>query len=231
MNRTIKIFAATILLGLCFTACKKNNTTATTNIKVANMSPDAGSVDVQVNGQLLTGGVGYGSASSFKSTTAGNINLKINVAGSSTTIFNANTSVAENKYYSVYLFDSAFNLKVSIFEDDRTPPPSGKANVRFLHLFVGGPAVDIVRAGGPTKLFTFRSYQDHVGNTALTAYTAIDPGPFSCAAVVSGTNFSVSQLPAFDAAAGKSYTLVLRGFNNAVPLTPEYVKLASVEDL
>jgi hypothetical protein len=165
-----------------FTACKKNSTTATANIKIANMSPDAGSVDVQVNGQLMVGGVAYGSASSFRSSTAGNINLKINTAGSSTTIFNGNTSTAENKYYYVYLFDSLTSLKVSISEDDKTPPPTGKANVRFLHLFVGGAAVDIVRAGGPTKLFTSRSYQDHVGNATLTAYTAIDPGPFSCTA-------------------------------------------------
>jgi hypothetical protein len=48
--------------------------------------------------------------------------------------------------------------------------------------------------------------------------------------VVSGTNFLVSQLASFDVTAGKSYTLVLRGFINADPLTPEYVKLVSVED-
>jgi hypothetical protein len=54
---------------------------------------------------------------------------------------------------------------------------------------------------------------DHKTTGSYVSYTAIDPGPFSVSAVVAGTNVLITQLPSFDATAGKSYTLVLRGFN------------------
>jgi hypothetical protein len=116
-------------------------------------------------------------------------------------------------------------------EDDRSEPPSGKTFVRFLHLGTGQGPVDIIKAGGPVRLFTNRSFNDHSTTPSLTAYTAFDPGPFSVSAIVAGSvNTFVTQLPSFNATAGKSYTLVLRGFKNAAPLTPQVIFLSAVED-
>ncbi|MDX1936074.1 MAG: DUF4397 domain-containing protein [Flavihumibacter sp.] len=221
--------AALMLVMLAFTvACKKNNNSSSANLKLINAIPNSGAIDARVNDQLFAGSISYGAAS-FYQQVGTSFNFKVNATGSGTA-FNSTYTLVNGKSYSVYVYDSLSKIKASLIEDDKTVPPSGKAYVRFLHLLTDGVAVDVLKSGGPTKLFSNRSFQDHQTNSSVVAYTAIDPGPFSCSAVIAGTTTSVAQLGSFDATAGKTYTLVLRGFNKATSFTTESPKLVPIED-
>lgn len=220
-----------ILVTMLASACKKDNATPQTNIKLSHMSANAPTVDLSINNALFIGNISYPSSTSYRSTDAGNIALKIGPTGTTTATVNINGSFLANKFYSIYVFDSLANLKFSVMEDDKSVPPAGKTFVRFLHLGTSQGPVDIIKAGGPVRLFTNRSFNDHSTNAALTAYTAIDPGPFSVSAIVAGSvNTLVTQLPSFNATAGKSYTLVLRGFKNATPLSAQVLFLSPIDD-
>lgn len=220
-----------ILLTIFASACKKDNAAPLTNIKLVHMSANAPTVDLSINNALFIGNISYPSSTSYRSTDAGNIALKIGPTGTTTAVANISGNFLANKFYSIYVFDSLANLKYSVMEDDKTVPPAGKTFVRFLHLGTSQGPVDIIKAGGPVKLFTNRSFNDHSTNTALTAYTSIDPGPFSASAIVAGSvNTLVTQLPSFNATAGKSYTLVLRGFKNATPLSAQVLFLSPIDD-
>lgn len=213
MKQFIFSFIASGLM-LFAVSCKKSSSSATASMRFINLSPNAGAMDVYVNSALLVGNVSYSASSSYQSLDAAATSLSINQATTTNILLAGNMSIAANNYYSAIVYDSVAILKGDIFQDDRTDPPAGKAFVRFFNYVSGTPSVDLIKAGNTSnKLFTSRTYMDHKTTGSYIAYTAIDPGPFSVSAVVAGTNVLITQLPSFDATAGKSYTIVLRGFN------------------
>jgi hypothetical protein len=225
------LFGLSILASIASVSCKKDDPTPQTNLRFIHMSANAPTLDYSIKNSIFIGNNSYPVPTSYQATDAGSISVKVSQTGSTATLFSVDGNFSANKFYSVFLFDSVANLKISTMEDDRSAPPAGKTFVRFLHLGTGQGPVDIIRAGGPIRLFTNRSFNDHSTTPSLTAYTAIDPGPFSVSAIVAGSvNTLVTQLPSFNATEGKSYTLVLRGFKNAAPLTPQVIFLSGIED-
>lgn len=225
------IIGLLVLLTIFAGACKKNDPVPQTYIRFVHASANAPTLDFSINKSLFIGNSSYPAPTPYRPTNAGAVTVNVSQTGSTTTLFNINGNFQANKYYSIVLFDSVAKLKISSVEDERTAPPTGKCNVRFLHLGTDQGAVDIIKAGGIAKLFSNRSFNDHSTTPAVTAYTSTDPGPFSFSAIVAGTpNTLVTQFPLFPATAGKSYTLVLRGFKNAAPLSPQAILLGVIED-
>jgi hypothetical protein len=142
----------------------------------------------------------------------------------STPSLSGTITLTADSYNSIFLYDSLSKVQPSTITDDRTAPPAGKVNIRFFNFVNGAVSLDIVRAG-TTKIFSSRTFLDHVNNATLTKYTSFDPGPFSVSAVIAGSSVLIANLPSMDATAGKSYTLVVKGFlggtgAQAVSLTP-----------
>jgi hypothetical protein len=144
-----------------------------------------------------------------------------------TPYFNGNLLLEPIKYYSLFGFDSTTNFKVSLVEDDRTAPATGKINMRFLNFYKGSVTIDIKNV--TTNLFTTRSTNDHASNGTYTQYTSMNPGSYSLGVFVAGSSVNLFQLPAIDFVAGKSYTLVLRGFS-AVSSGPQAMVLVPISD-
>ncbi len=223
------IFLASLLVGfVVFQSCKKSGSTSTTNMRLVNLSPNSPAMDVYLNSTLVVGNVSYGVASGYQSVNAASSSIAINQTGTANILLTGNIAFAANNYYSSVVYDSVGVLKGNIFQDDRTAPPAGKCFVRFFDYVSGTPSIDIIRVGSTTnKLFASRAYLDHINTTSNIAYTAIDPGPVTISAVIAGTSVLITTLPGFEAAVGKSYTLVLKGFNNgtgtqAIFLAPLY---------
>jgi hypothetical protein len=213
--KKLVIFFAVTLIVMGMVSCKKTNSDSSTNLRFINVSPNSGTLDVYGNSALIVGGVSYNSASAYQSINAATSSMTITQGGTTNAIVSGSISLNPNIYYSVIAYDSVSKLKVDFIVDDRTAPPTGKTFVRFFN-YVNGIPVDIIKAGSTAnKLFSNRTYLDHdVAANNYTAYTALDPGPFSISAVVAGTSVLVTQLPSFDATAGKSYTIVLKGFTS-----------------
>ena len=218
MKKISVFFFAIIAIGLW--SCNKSSSGTTANVRLVNLSPNSITFDLYINNSLLIGGVGYGANSSYIKATGGNVNVAIAPTGTTTASISGDITLNADSYNSVFLFDSVAKVQGTVIVDDRTAPPSGKVNIRFFNFVSGGNAVDILRAG-TTKLFSSRSFNDQNTFTNLTAYTAFDPGPFSVSAVIAGTTVVITSLPSIDATAGKSYTLVLKGFpGGTISLTP-----------
>lgn len=209
----LAIFSVAVL---AFSSCKKDSTPTTLSfMRLINMSPNSGTLDLYLNAQSAITGTAYGTASSFASVNTSSSLLSVTQSGVGTSIITGTITMEANKYFSALVFDSVSNPQGTFIIEDRTAPATGKVNVRFLNLVKGSSSVDIKRAGVTNSIFAGRTYNDHSTNTSLTSYTAIDPGPFTISAVVAGTSVTVSQINNFEATAGNSYTLVLRGFTNA----------------
>lgn len=220
-------FLSLLLILTAVISCTKTSPESSAYVRLINLSPNAGAMDVYANSALVVGGISYGSASSYQKINAATPALSISLTGTSSVLLNGGISLSADNYYSTIVYDSLAILKGDIFKDDRTLPPTGKTFIRFFDYVSGTSSIDIIVTGSTTnKLFSGRTYLDHNNVGAnYTSYTAFDPGPFSVSVVVAGTNVLITQLPSFEATAGKAYTLVLKGFytgtgSQAVYLAP-----------
>jgi hypothetical protein len=132
-------------------------------------------------------------------------NFKVNVAGTTTTVINADLTIDENKNYSVFAVDSVSKISAVVVADDLTAPASGKAHVRFIHLSPNAPAVDVAVTGGAV-VFGNKSFKD------ATAFTPLDAGTYNLEVRVAGTTTVALPLPGITLEAGKIYTVFAKGF-------------------
>lgn len=183
-------------------------------VLVVHASPDAPGADVlvdnqKVNQQPLT----FPNNTGYLSVDAGSRNVKVNAAGTTTSVINANLTLESNKNYSVFAVDSLRKIAALVTTDDLTAPAAGKAHVRFLHLSPNAPAVDISLPNQPAGqgLFTNRSFNRTV-TAAQQAFTPVDSGTVNLQVRAAGTTDVVLNLPNVRLEAGKIYTVFAKGF-------------------
>lgn len=205
--------AAFLLIGATlFTSCKdddKDETPAPAGagkLMIIHASPNAPGVDLLLdNVKLNTAAVNFLDNTSYIGTTAGTRNLKINVAGTSTTALNANLPVVNGKSYSVFAADSVSKLSGVVFEDDLTAPTAGNAKVRFIHLSPNAPAVDIAVDGGAV-VFPNAAFK------SATTFATLPAGSYDLEVRVAGSTTVALDLDPITLTAGKIYTVYAKGF-------------------
>jgi len=136
---------------------------------------------------------------------AGTRNVKVNVAGSTTTVINADLPVLAGGNYSVFARGPVASIGALVIADDLTAPAAGKAHVRFVHLSPDAPAVDVAVTGGPV-LFANQSYQDY------TAFAPVDAGTYDLEVRPAGSGTVALAVPGVVLQPGKIYTVFARGF-------------------
>jgi len=205
--------AAFLMIGASlFTSCKDDDEDETTpapgsgKVLITHASPDAPAVDLLLdNVKLNTAPVAFLDNTGYLTATAGTRNIKINVAGTSTTALSANLPVVNGKNYSVFAVDSVSKLSAVVFEDNLAAPASGKAHVRFIHLSPNAPAVDIALDGGAV---VFENYEFKEASD----FTPLDANTYDLEVRVAGTSTVALDLDPITLTAGKIYTVYAKGF-------------------
>lgn len=201
----------TMVLGLLATGCSDDDDNnpvapaATSRVMTVHASPNAPAVDLLVDGAVAGAGLAYPNNTGYLTVNAGTRNVKVNVAGTTTTVIEANLPVAANLVYSVFAIDSVASIDALVLADDLTTPAAGKAHVRFIHLSPDAPAVDVAVTGGGV-VFGDQTYEEY------TAFTPLDAGTYNLEVRLAGTSTVVLPLPNVTLAAGKIYTVFARGF-------------------
>lgn len=211
MKNRILAFAPAILLtaAVLISSCSKEEDLAQANVLVIHASPDAPGVDLLVDEvKQNTSALTYPQNTGYLKVNAGARNFKINVAGTTTTVINANVTLEQDKSYSVFAIDSVSKISAVVVADDLSTPASGKAHVRFIHLSPNAPAVDIAVDGGAV-VFPNTSFK--VG----TSFTPLDAGTYDLEVRVAGTQTVALDLDPINLEAGKIYTVFAKGFLTA----------------
>jgi hypothetical protein len=112
-------------------------------LRVVHASPDAPDVDVLLDDAEVLGDVPYLTASDYLEVPAGDRNLKVNAAGTATTVIDADVSLVDGTDYTVIATGLAEAIEPIVLQDDNSAPASGNARVRAIHGAPGAPAVDI----------------------------------------------------------------------------------------
>lgn len=201
------------LLGLTRDAAKPTLeiSDARALVRAKHASPDAPAVDILVNGAKALSGVSFPVASDYLPLLNGAVNLKVNVAGTSTTVINADLTLAARKAYSVFAVDLVAMLMPLVVEDDLRAPAAGKAKLRAIHLSPDAPKVDVWVNG--SKVLTDVPFK------AASSYLEVPAGVTDVKIAVAGTTTVVlSATPTLKA--GEIYTAAAVGTLKAVPSKP-----------
>jgi Domain of unknown function (DUF4397) len=136
------LFAASTLTA----ACSDDDNTGPdgeARVRVVHASPDAPDVDVLVDDAEVIDDVPYLAASDYLELPAGEHNLKVNAAGTSSTVIDADVDLADGTDYTVIASGLVASIAPIVLEDDNSAPAAGNARVRAIHGAPGAPAVDI----------------------------------------------------------------------------------------
>jgi hypothetical protein len=207
MKKTLSIIGTTALVFsmLGFNSCKKEDSKA--YLLVTHASPNAPGVDLLINGSKQnSSALNYLGNTGYLEVATGTQNVKVNVAGTSTTVINADLVFDKDKHYSVFAVDSVSKISAVVLTDDLTAPASGKAHVRFVHLSPNAPAVDVAVAGSGAVVFGNKSFKES------TNFTPLDAGDYYLDVRVAGTPTVALVLPKITLVSGKIYTVYAKGF-------------------
>lgn len=186
-------------------------------LRAKHASPDAPSVDILVNGAAALTGVSFPTLSEYLPISNGATNLKVNVAGSDTTVINADLTLDARKAYSVFAVDLVSTISAVVVEDDLRAPTLGKAKLRAIHLSPDAPNVDVWVNG--SRVLTDVPFK------AASAYLEVPAGATTVEITVAGTTTVVLQAnPTLSG--GSIYTAAAVGTLSAVPSKPLTLNLS-----
>lgn len=177
------LLAATALTA----ACDDDNTgpAGEARVRVVHASPDAPNVDVLLDDNKVLSDVTYLEASDYLEASAGAHKLKVNAAGTATTVIDADVTLTDGADYTVIASNVTAEITPIVLLDDNSTPASGSARVRAIHGAPGAPAVDVyVTAPGAAI------------ETALPVLTSVEFGDVADYLEVPAGDYQVRVTPA-----------------------------------
>jgi hypothetical protein len=137
------LLAATALTAACDDDDDNTGPEGESRVRVVHASPDAPNVDVLLDDNEVLSDVPYLDASDYLEASAGGHNVKVNAAGTATTVIDADVTLADGADYTVIASGLAAEITPIVLLDDNSTPAAGNARVRAIHGAPGAPAVDV----------------------------------------------------------------------------------------
>ncbi|MBC5774123.1 DUF4397 domain-containing protein [Pontibacter sp. KCTC 32443] len=185
-------------------------------IMVVHASPDAPGVDLLIDDEKVnTSALTYPDNTGYLTVDAGSRNIKVNLAGSNTTVIQGNLNAVRDQSYSVFAYGTAAedddtDLSALVITDDLTAPASGNAKVRFIHLSPDAPTVDIVNVtdeASEAVLFDAQRYG------VPSAFQPVLAGSYDLEVrLEDGTVVPLDGLEGIQLQNGSIYTIIATGF-------------------
>src|SRR5688572_16442089 len=112
-------------------------------VLVLHASPDAGPVDVYVDGELAITGATFGTLGDFIPVNAGDRQLQIVPSGAAIedAVIDTRVNLAEGIAYEVAAVGSLADISIQVFPVNTTPLSEGTARVRLIHASPDAPPI------------------------------------------------------------------------------------------
>lgn len=206
--RSLKNLALAAFVILLAAGCAKTNNepnTPVSTLAVYHVSPDAPKLQFKLNSSVLnTDSAGYGTYGYYVNAYSGSRELSAYQREIKKT--NITTTLLEGSIYSAWLTGPWASAEFVIIEDKLSNPASGKANVRFVNMSFGSPALDLVTSTGAAV----------VSNTAYKTgsdFISLDGNQnYNFVIRANGTTVDKVLLPSVTIQTGRIYTIVAKGF-------------------
>jgi uncharacterized surface protein with fasciclin (FAS1) repeats len=196
------------------------------HIRVAHFSPDAGPVDIYINGELSAlQGVTFGAVSDWIEVPARAYNIAIAPAGGEPGDPVVATVEAGSWTTIAAIGVRALNsLEIRFLAEDYSPIPDGTARISVLHAIQGAPIID-VRVNGSLTVSTL-GYPGTIGDNDGFDTRLINAGSTNIQVVPNGaTSPVILEVTGFPINAGTNYLIAAVG----IPGNPQLVVRATVQ--
>jgi hypothetical protein len=188
----------------------------TTHLRVLHASPDAPNVDVYLDNVVVLANVPYPTASNYLTIYAGAHTIKINAAGTSTTVLTVAPSFARDGYYTAIAANFVASIQAILATDDSSAPAAGQARLRVIHAAPDAGPVDI--------LVNNQVVLSNVPFAAISNYLPIPAGTYDVKVNAAGTAVTAIEASVV-AVAGNNYSAVAIGSLKTAATNPLTLKV------
>jgi hypothetical protein len=217
MTRTVLTILALLCVSL-IAACGggDNNIEQTAQLRVLHASPDAPNVDVYIDSKQVLSNVPYPTVSSYLSLSPGTHQIKVNAAGTTTTVINVSPTLEVGGAYTAIAANFVANIEALLATDDTTAPPSGYVGLRVIHASPDAGPVDII-ANGQLVL-------SNVPFGTISNYLTVPAGTYAIQVNVAGTT-TTAIAANVKLTGGTNYSVVAIGAIRTAATNPLALKL------
>lgn len=199
---------------LTFASCLKDND-GTSNptqgaLLVANLTPDATSVNVTLNSKSFINNLVYGVYTPYYLQSAGTYD--VGVASSSSTNISDSLKIEPNKYYSYFIIDTLASLKYAFVEDKLVQPSSDSVYVRFLNFSPNSGTINFRDSATHNYFSKSRTFNDQKTTASYADFTKMRAAILTFQIV--GSDSSVLASKKDTLAGGHIYTIMAKGKAN-----------------
>ncbi|QHS59790.1 DUF4397 domain-containing protein [Chitinophaga agri] len=221
LNYASKGLLATLALTgmFAFSSCSKDDDDTTVDpdatVKIVNVLPDAGPVDVY-NGssKLNSSSIGYGEATGYLNVKDGDARFDFKSTVTGSTVLSAPVDFDGGSYSLFAAGETDGNATVGILaKDDLGAPASGKAKVRFVHASSDAPAVNF--------LLNNNAVISSAGFKSASEFREVDAGTYSLKLNNASSGETVITRDGIVMEAGKIYTVVAQGLVSPTPVVEQ----------
>lgn len=175
-------------------------------IRLVHASPDAGAVDVWIDGKAVFNGMKLDTATALTAYAAGSHDVAIVPKGGalSAAVLTTTIDLSAGQAYEVAIVDTLQNLSLQLYAIDLTPVASGQVRTRIIQASTDAPSLDVAIAGGP---------QLGAGLAFLDAgdYVDVPAGTHGLALTEAGTSTKALTVNGVPFLSGKVYDIFVVG--------------------
>ena len=201
------LFAASALTAAC-SDDDNSGPGGEARVRVVHASPDAPDVDLLVDDAEVLGDVPYLTASDYLEVPSGDRSLKVNAAGTTTTVIDTDVTLADGTDYTVIASGLMAAIEPIVLEDDNSTPAAGTARVRAIHGAPSAPAVDIYVTAPGADLEAETPALGNVGFGDVADYIEAPVGDYQVRVTSAGTKTVVIDSGTLTLASGQVRTAI-----------------------
>jgi Domain of unknown function (DUF4397) len=210
MNRRLLtlLLAATAFTAACDDDDDNTGPEGDARVRVVHASPDAPDVDVLLDDAEVLSDVPYLATSDYLETTDGEHNLKVNAAGTTTTVIDADVTLTDGADYTVIASGLVAQIEPIVLEDDNTAPASGSVRVRAIHGAPSAPSVDVYVTAPGADLATATPALTGVEFGDVADYLEVPAGEYQVRVTPTGTKTVAIDSGALTLSGGEVRTVI-----------------------
>ncbi|QNK63760.1 DUF4397 domain-containing protein [Pedobacter sp. PAMC26386] len=222
------VFIALIGTTLSFTSCKKDTPIQqdASAFSITNASPLRDSVDFVLNNTKLNRApLLYGITYNYLRVFPGVQKGALTRPGAATTFYNANFTLANNLFHSLYIVSKGDSTSFLLLTDNFVTPATGQSKVRFVNLSSDSPAYDL-QFDTDTTTFKNRAFKE------FSQFKDIKPSNTYKVSLINTTTKAVATtISDVKIEAGKFYTIYAKGLLGSTVDTKKLSLTSSVHPL
>jgi hypothetical protein len=208
------VISALVLIGLSSCGGSSDDKAM---LRIIHGSPDAPNVDVLVDDEAILTNVAYKESSGYLDVEEGQRRIRVNVAGTDTTVIDATVTLSEDTSYSVIASNKVSNISALVLTDDTSATDNSTSGIRVIHNAPSAPAVDVYVTAPDGDLATSAPVLTNVPFGASSAYLDVAEGTYRFRVTVAGTKTVAIDTTA-TVAGGSNYSVIaLDNTNGGAP--------------